>query len=75
MTRKVTFGGMELDVVTWVVRAIIGLCIFFIHQLYVQVQDMDEKIDALKSDAKVMRQVMRDHGFQVERAEKSAEKK
>ena len=75
MKKTVTISGTELDLVTWAVRGLVALIMFFLGQLYFQVQSMDEKIDALTSDAKVMRQAMRDHGFQVERAEKSAEKK
>lgn len=75
MKKTVTISGTELDLVTWAVRGLVALIMFFLGQLYFQVQSMDEKIDALKSDAKVMRQAMRDHGFQVERAEKSVEKK
>jgi uncharacterized protein YabE (DUF348 family) len=68
--RTVTVSGTELDLVTWAVRGLIAVIMFFLGQLYHQVQNIDSDVDGLKSDRETMKQSMLDHGWKVTQAEK-----
>ena len=45
MAKTVRVSGLEVDLVKWVLRALIGVITFFLVQIYMQVQDMDKRLD------------------------------
>ena len=43
--RTVTISGTEFDLVTWAIRGLVAVIVFFLVQLYIQVQSMDKRQD------------------------------
>lgn len=45
MSKMIRVSGIEVDVVKWVIRVLIGIISFFLVHLYMQMDDMDKRLD------------------------------